>query len=299
MKKGKVITFYSYKGGVGRSMALVNIACLMAKQQKKVLLVDWDLEAPGLHSFFKESIDKDDLGLVDFITDAVEELKSKELSNDTAYFKYITENISKYVQCDVPIGSGEYCSDVIKAGRFDEDYIIKLNAIDWIGFYTNSPAFFRTFAQYLESSYDYVLIDSRTGLSDTGGICTMLMPQILVLVFALNNQNINGVLDVARQSIEYRFNSNDFRDLTVLPLPSRVDDQNSTKLADWMKLYTNGFENMFKDIYSLDECSLVNYFNIAKIPYKPEHAYGENIPVLTENIDNDFLYRIIMHSFIS
>jgi len=49
--RGQIITFYSYKGGTGRSMALANIACILAEQQtaargKGVLMIDWDLEAP-------------------------------------------------------------------------------------------------------------------------------------------------------------------------------------------------------------------------------------------------------------
>lgn len=52
--RGEVITFYSYKGGTGRTMALANVACLLAERvgtQQSVLVVDWDLEAPGLHRF--------------------------------------------------------------------------------------------------------------------------------------------------------------------------------------------------------------------------------------------------------
>ena len=50
---GIITTFYSFKGGVGRSMALSNLACLMAKEVREpILLIDWDLEAPGLHRFF-------------------------------------------------------------------------------------------------------------------------------------------------------------------------------------------------------------------------------------------------------
>src|SRR5947208_181063 len=51
---GQVITFYSYKGGTGRTMALANVACLLSQRQlnsKGVLMIDWDLEAPGLHRF--------------------------------------------------------------------------------------------------------------------------------------------------------------------------------------------------------------------------------------------------------
>ena len=42
-----IVTFYSYKGGVGRSMALANVAVLLARRGLKVLAVDWDLESAG------------------------------------------------------------------------------------------------------------------------------------------------------------------------------------------------------------------------------------------------------------
>ena len=56
---GQIVTFYSYKGGVGRSMALANVGHIMAwqmKPQRKVLMIDWDLEAPGLHKFFNDQL---------------------------------------------------------------------------------------------------------------------------------------------------------------------------------------------------------------------------------------------------
>ena len=50
---GKIITFYSYKGGTGRSMAVANVGYLLAETMPQgsrgVLMIDWDLEAPGLH----------------------------------------------------------------------------------------------------------------------------------------------------------------------------------------------------------------------------------------------------------
>src|SRR5688572_9211721 len=47
-----IYTFYSYKGGVGRSMALANVAQWYYSRGLKVVMVDWDLEAPGLESLF-------------------------------------------------------------------------------------------------------------------------------------------------------------------------------------------------------------------------------------------------------
>jgi len=66
--RGQIITFYSYKGGTGRSMALANIACILAEQQtvargKGVLMIDWDLEAPGLHRYFGGRLATSRLGI--------------------------------------------------------------------------------------------------------------------------------------------------------------------------------------------------------------------------------------------
>ena len=53
---GQVVTFYSYKGGTGRTMALANLAWILAANGKRVLIVDWDLESPGLHRYFAPSL---------------------------------------------------------------------------------------------------------------------------------------------------------------------------------------------------------------------------------------------------
>jgi hypothetical protein len=50
---GTIVTFYSWKGGVGRTMALANIAVQLSQKGSRVLMVDWDLEAPGLLNYFE------------------------------------------------------------------------------------------------------------------------------------------------------------------------------------------------------------------------------------------------------
>lgn len=47
-----ICTFYSYKGGVGRSMALAQAADSFARTGLRVLMIDFDLEAPGLEEYF-------------------------------------------------------------------------------------------------------------------------------------------------------------------------------------------------------------------------------------------------------
>src|ERR1035438_3707838 len=62
-------TFYSYKGGVGRSLALANVAALLVKRGHRVVLLDFDLEAPGLDTFaeFKEAKEKQ--GIIEYVAE--------------------------------------------------------------------------------------------------------------------------------------------------------------------------------------------------------------------------------------
>ncbi len=299
-KNGKTITFYSYKGGVGRSMALINVACLLAKKGKKVLMIDWDLEAPGLESYFNGEVKKTDLGLVDLILDSQEFLKVDVNNNETNLIEYLDSNLQRFIKTNLKLKiqknlkgknkeNNAFTLDLIKAGKFDDNYTERLSSINWMEFYAKTPEYFRTLAQHLEKEYDYILIDSRTGLADTSGVCTMLMPSVLVLVFALNQQNIDGVIKVAKQSLEYRFGSHDERNLNIFPLPSRIETANSEKYQEWEDNFKNGFENLFKNVFHLERCELRNYFDIAKIKYDSSNSYGENVPVLVQNLNNSNL----------
>src|SRR5207244_6984017 len=57
MTEGKIVTFYSYKGGTGRTMALANTAWILASDGKQVLVVDWDLDSPELHKCYHPFLD--------------------------------------------------------------------------------------------------------------------------------------------------------------------------------------------------------------------------------------------------
>ena len=90
----KTVTFYSYKGGVGRSLALSNIANRFSEFGKKVCIMDFDLEAPGLHLKFdsgiKGGIKK---GLVDYIYDFSTHSKiPKSINNYVTEIKFNQKN---------------------------------------------------------------------------------------------------------------------------------------------------------------------------------------------------------------
>src|ERR1700759_1586101 len=73
MSNGHIVTFYSYKGGTGRTMAVANTAWLLASNGLRVLVIDWDLESPGLHRYFHPFLVDKDLsassGVIDMIRD--------------------------------------------------------------------------------------------------------------------------------------------------------------------------------------------------------------------------------------
>ncbi len=219
---GQVITFYSYKGGTGRSMALANVACLLAKGQvrrgiRKVLMVDWDLEAPGLHRFFRgrlksssnlspehESALEGHRGLVDLLHDldaATATLRVKDEEDEELVSKRLFKriNIQEYI-LETTVDS----LYLMKAGRFDAKYSRTVRAFPWEELFKRVPWLFRSLAQHWTEHFQYVLIDSRTGLSDISGICTALLPEKLVVVFTPNRQSLVGAIDVVRGATKYR-----------------------------------------------------------------------------------------------
>ena len=298
---GEIITFYSYKGGTGRSMALANLACLLAARGGSggVLVVDWDLEAPGLHRFFRqlfrrtlgESANYEDrLNAHPGLLELLLQLRSSTDRLQSSASE-VARSAEESLQNSVSLDEFVLQSDLdglhfLKAGRFDENYAEKVNTFGWEDFYRTAPWFFPWFANWLAQKYQYVLIDSRTGITDTSGICTMLVPDKLVVVFTPNLQSLEGVLDIVQRATDYRRHSDDLRPLIVLPLPSRIESARPTLRDLWRydpKIgYQSRFEQLFKRVYELLDCDLTAYFNDVPIYQVPDYAYGEEIAALVE-----------------
>jgi MinD-like ATPase involved in chromosome partitioning or flagellar assembly len=183
-----IVTFYSFKGGVGRSMALVNVAAELARRGKRVLVVDFDLEAPGLDTFDITKSDERNRGMLDFVSDF---LKTAEVPD-----------VREYVyQTQVNLGGGKLW--VMPAGSQDGEYQNRFRSFNWSGLYANHNGFllFEDLkAQWKDLlKIDYVLIDSRTGHTDVGGICTRQLPDAVVIFFYPNEQNRLGLSSIVSQ----------------------------------------------------------------------------------------------------
>lgn len=179
-------TFYSFKGGVGRTLALVNAAIELVNRGKRVLIVDFDLEAPGLGSFSLLQPPKATLGLVDYVTEFLESGKSPDIRN------YVYES-----KLDGELKGQLW---VMPAGRSDGGYANRLSAISWQDLYEKHDGYlmFEDIKHQWkqELNPDYVLIDSRTGHTDVGGICTRQLPDSVSIFFLPNKQNLEGLTKV-------------------------------------------------------------------------------------------------------
>lgn len=180
------VSFYSYKGGVGRSMALANLATLLARKGRRVFMIDFDLEAPGLDSFHELGVEGKKHGVVEY---AYEFQKTK-----------VAPDIQPYVQeCKFPkpVRGKAW---LMPSGNKDETYNKKRAAVNWEELYATGlgEPFIANWKAAIQRIYkpDYVFVDSRTGLTDVGGICTLHLPDLVVLLFGLNDQNLHGIAAV-------------------------------------------------------------------------------------------------------
>ncbi len=192
----RVITFYAFKGGVGRTMTLANVAFRLADRHGlKVVAVDFDLEAPGLHSFFELSpkVITQSPGVLDYCEAWEEALRENAPAppDPVSYLVPIEEGPGKPSQGSLRL---------LLAGRQDDSYDARLGRFDWKRFYSESAgaAALEHLRNTLAEHADVVLIDSRTGLTDPGGICTIQIPDAVVLMTAPNKQSIEGIERVAR-----------------------------------------------------------------------------------------------------
>ncbi len=196
-RKTTFITFYSFKGGVGRTMALLNAACILAGRGRRVLMVDFDLEAPGLSTVRDIKPDNREGGLIELIQELIDTPEQSPFASEdkTAWAeKYVAHlNIPEHVQ---KLNNG--CLDLLPCGRLTEDYENRLYAINFADLYASGVGqpLFRHIKNVIHDSgqYDYVLIDSRTGVSDEGGISTRDLADHVVVVMSLNRQNVTGTV---------------------------------------------------------------------------------------------------------
>jgi tetratricopeptide (TPR) repeat protein/cellulose biosynthesis protein BcsQ len=226
----------------------MNVAHRLCERGKKVCVLDFDLEAPGLDSFQDTRRSPINPGVVEYITSS---LVSDE-----------TPDLLDYSYDVTPSGSNGAIF-LIPSGRRDTSYQQHLSKLDWKLLYRqkNGYLIIEALKRSIENEFqaDYLLVDSRTGLTDVSGICTFQLPDLVVLLFNLNDQNIDGTAQVYKSILNNKLH----RPIQTLLVASPIPD-----LPDSFEIRSKRFDLARRAIGSAPDLIL---------PYDPFMAFQETI----------------------
>ncbi|MFA6012315.1 MAG: pentapeptide repeat-containing protein, partial [Desulfobacteraceae bacterium] len=190
-----ITTFYSYKGGVGRTMLLANTGALLARMGRKVLLWDLDVEAPGMHVIPALTPDPaHERGFLEWLKDV------QDKRPDIAPTPEDLDDLSGLIR----MASNIRNLDILPAFGDKADSAGLYQDIPWHRFLVEKPGqgldLFRTILNHFSDTgkYDHILLDSRTGITDLGGLMTAILPHAVVLVGSYGSQNLSGLLQIDR-----------------------------------------------------------------------------------------------------
>jgi hypothetical protein len=117
-----IYTLYSFKGGVGRSMALANLAAYFCKKGLRVVMIDWDLEAPGLENYFYSDAGGKSIelartaarpGLIELLTDYKKKFPSLRLDTQLGLRQTFPEESDFLVPAAIAQDSSAFSDDAV------------------------------------------------------------------------------------------------------------------------------------------------------------------------------------------
>lgn len=195
-----VATFYSFKGGVGRTTLLVNVAHALAARGERVVIWDLDLEAPGVHHFpGLEPPEKPwQAGFLEWMSDTPLG-DGAEPSPEWPSASSLRALTDRVYAAD---GRGRGKMFVLPAHGTAADIGRVHAAVDWAELFVRRPwhgvHLFKRVRDALIARFDasFLLVDSRTGVTDLGGLLTGFLPDCTVLVGNYSAQSTHGLRGV-------------------------------------------------------------------------------------------------------
>lgn len=190
----ETLAFYSYKGGVGRSLLLANAARFLASLGKGVVALDFDFEAPGLHYKLGHAAHRESRlegGAVPYLVATAREATSPPPLEE------------HMIQVPVPPGSGGWLRLMPAGPAPDRAYWAALKQLgEQVRFDDPSgqglmPLLDLHARIREELKPDYLLIDARTGVTELGGLATTILADTVVCMFVANQESLDGTLMVA------------------------------------------------------------------------------------------------------
>ncbi|MFP3043698.1 AAA family ATPase [Treponema primitia] len=178
------IVFFSIKGGVGRSTALAVTARHLAEKGKKVMVIDLDLESPGISSSLLPQDQCPEYGIADWLVEDLVD-NGDEIIKDMVSSSALSHNGKIWVAPAHGKEPGEY---IAKLGRAWMPKMLKDK--------TREPWYKRLnrLLDNLENIHkpDVILIDSRAGIDEVSGACVTCLGAKNVLLFAMDSEQTWG-----------------------------------------------------------------------------------------------------------
>ena len=143
--------------------------------------------------------------------------------------------------------------DVVLAGNQQRgNYYELINQFDWQQFYQELDG--KAYIEFLknglkQSDYDYVFIDSRTGVNDYSGICNIQFPDINVLVVAPSEQNMLGSSEIAKKIAQSPYKKA-LGNAKIVPILSRLDTSDSDGYSQRFTSFESTFEDQIGDLFT-------------------------------------------------
>lgn len=234
--KPKVVSFYSFKGGMGRTTALAAVALLLVRAGKNVMMIDTDIEAPGLSTLFL-----DDEAVHNGVLDYLIEHPLDPGRSVGDYVQNVTDPVLLREQ------DGELY--LMPAGRVDADYLLKLGRIDYQDHCQGAlRGLLEELLENIAENYpvDYILVDARAGFHDMGGIVASQIPHGTVLFGNHSRQSWDGLTQVLRTIAQSHSD-----DMPVAIVDCMCDGISEAALAQraqfLQKAYTVCLENYYSE----------------------------------------------------
>ncbi|HTN86614.1 MAG TPA: hypothetical protein VL242_23095 [Sorangium sp.] len=249
-----VVTFYSFKGGGGRTTALVSCALQLADQGKRVAVVDLDLEAPGLGPLFEVSTSR---GVLDAIVDhmATERIDLDGLHASPS--SVLPPDIADQI-------------DVFPAGNLDQFFLEKLSRLDFsevgpwgdektIPVHRALRALLTAIKRKLKPAY--ILLDARAGLHDLAGLSLHGLAHVDVLVTRSSEQAYRG-LDLTVRALGQRIPEDELRCVTVhgLAPPDPESPEGKAEIAEVRaRAYKSFSDHVYGDVPAEEDATAAHF----------------------------------------
>lgn len=314
-------TFYSYRGGAGRSMAVSNVAVLLHRRGLNVIAVDCDLERPALETYLLAG--RDDTGggsrpgFVDLVRDFKDAMSSPPSGvGDNA--RVNLPDLKSYLQ--LVDWDGEKFIKLLSAGRRlgdDADaYEEAVRRFDWDDFYSNweGRIFFEWLRRGLNGAADVVLVNSSAGITEIGRVCTDQLADAVIMLCPSDPQSCAGTLKLALSlsgaksepraavaaaaaagvaGVSTTVGTTAARGKRVEPpdmaerrrlliVPSRVEGQK--KVRPLRESFRKQFIRDFKSFLPEEKRLEPDYFWKLRLPYVPTFSFSEQLAARAEGV---------------